>query len=249
MNHKQLYAWFCKQLMIFLSVIIVTPVLTVILAFFVIPALFVIPAFFVIPAQAGIRPYDHALLSNLDVIPAQAGILPSPQLKRQHGATLFMNYCSGCHTLKYMRFNRMVKDLKLDPNQVFDFSTNSLPEQDAKQWFGKMPPDLSLIARERGIHWLTSYFNGFYPDRHQPFGVNNKVLENVAMPDVLAPLKIQNPMQFAAELDDLLLFLDYVAEPVQLIRYTLGFAVVFLFLILAVFMLRAYFARIHDLLC
>jgi ubiquinol-cytochrome c reductase cytochrome c1 subunit len=31
----------------------------------------------------------------------------------QRGARNFMNYCSGCHSLKYLRYNRMAQDLQI----------------------------------------------------------------------------------------------------------------------------------------
>ncbi len=39
----------------------------------------------------------------------------------QRGARNFMNYCSGCHSMKYLRYSRMAKDLKIPP------SNSSLP--------------------------------------------------------------------------------------------------------------------------
>ena len=109
----------------------------------------------------------------------------------QRGAQLFMNYCSGCHSLKYMRYNRMAEDLGLttfDGQVDEDLLKNNLiftqaviydpiqiamlPE-DAKQWFGMVPPDLSLSARDRGPQWLFNYLQGFYSDDSRPFGVNN----------------------------------------------------------------------------
>ena len=31
----------------------------------------------------------------------------------QRGARDFMNYCSGCHSLEYLRYNRMATDLRI----------------------------------------------------------------------------------------------------------------------------------------
>lgn len=87
----------------------------------------------------------------------------------QRGAKMFMNYCSGCHSLKYMRYNRMAQDLGLttfDGQIAEDLLKNNLiftqaniydpiqiamSPEDAKQWFGMVPPDLSLSARDRGL--------------------------------------------------------------------------------------------------
>src|SRR6202043_1292131 len=75
----------------------------------------------------------------------------------QRGARNFMNYCSGCHSLKYLRYNRMATDLEIPESELagtlmftsdkaFDTINSSMPK-DAESWFGKQPPDLSLMAR------------------------------------------------------------------------------------------------------
>ena len=38
----------------------------------------------------------------------------------QRGAQLYMNYCSGCHSLKYLRYSRMAEDLGLTEDEVQD---------------------------------------------------------------------------------------------------------------------------------
>lgn len=197
----------------------------------------------------------------------------------QRGARFFMNYCSGCHSLKYMRYNRLARDLDLTTfsgeidtelllnNLVFtkaaitDPIQISMPATDARQWFGRVPPDLSLTARERGASWIYAYLKSFYADSKRPFGANNLLVPDVAMPNVLAPLlgdvelmSEKNPsggrdalhlvlvtpgsmseQQFDSALRDLVTFLVYVAEPAQLDRFSLGYRVLlYLCLLLAV---------------
>ena len=36
----------------------------------------------------------------------------------QRGSRLFFNYCSGCHSLQYLRYSRIAEDLKLDEKEV-----------------------------------------------------------------------------------------------------------------------------------
>jgi ubiquinol-cytochrome c reductase cytochrome c1 subunit len=36
----------------------------------------------------------------------------------QHGARNFMNYCSGCHSLTYLRYNRLAADLKIPESEL-----------------------------------------------------------------------------------------------------------------------------------
>src|SRR5258707_10437469 len=130
----------------------------------------------------------------------------------QRGARNFMNYCSGCHSLKYLRYNRMAADLKIPESElagnlmftgdkVFDTINSAMPK-DSEGWFGKQPPDLSLMARARGVDYLYSYMKGFYVDKTRPWGVNNLYLPSAAMPDVLAQLHgLQKPV-FKNEPDD-----------------------------------------------
>jgi len=113
----------------------------------------------------------------------------------QRGAKYFVNYCSGCHSAKYVRYNRVGEDLGLTDTQlqsylmpaggkVSDTMETAMPD-DATKWFGKQPPDLSLEVRNRGADWVYTYLKSFYLDDKTKTGVNNTVLKNVAMPDVL----------------------------------------------------------------
>lgn len=118
----------------------------------------------------------------------------------QRGARLFFNYCSGCHSLQYLRYSRIADDLKLDPkdvqkNFVFtggrigDHAINHMPAEDAAKWFGKAPPDLSLEARAKGSDWIYTYLKSFYIDPSRPLGWNNALFANVSMPNPLWELQ------------------------------------------------------------
>ena len=118
----------------------------------------------------------------------------------QRGARNFMNYCSGCHSAQYVRYNRLAKDLgipeaELKANLMFTsektFETIRIAMQpdDAKKWFGAAPPDLSLIARARSSDYIYAFLRSFYADPSKPTGVNNTVLVGTAMPHVLADLQ------------------------------------------------------------
>jgi ubiquinol-cytochrome c reductase cytochrome c1 subunit len=118
----------------------------------------------------------------------------------QRGARNFMNYCSGCHSAEFMRFNRIgadlgITDAELKDNLMFTaerpFETikSSLAPADGRQWFGNAPPDLSLIARSRSPDYLYTFITGFYLDPSRPTGVNNEALPGTAMPDVVADLQ------------------------------------------------------------
>jgi ubiquinol-cytochrome c reductase cytochrome b subunit len=114
----------------------------------------------------------------------------------QRGAKYFTNYCMGCHSAKYSRFERVADDLDIphnlmEQNLIFgDQRIGQLMEiamkpQQAKVWFGIVPPDLSLVARARSPEWIYTYLRNFYKDETRPWGVNNRVFPNVGMPHVL----------------------------------------------------------------
>ncbi|MDN7133258.1 cytochrome c1 [Halomonas sp. MC140] len=123
------------------------------------------------------------------------------QASLQNGMKLYVNYCMGCHSLEYQRFSRAADDLGIpqdlaEANLIFssklaynDQMLTALESDDAKQWFGAVPPDLTLRARLRSPDWIYAFLLGFYQDASRPTGVNNTVSDLVAMPNVLEPLQ------------------------------------------------------------
>ena len=134
----------------------------------------------------------------------------------QRGARYFVNYCLSCHSAKYMRFNRMGADLGISEDQIIanllfagdktgETMTVALSPEQGKKWFGKAPPDLSVIARSKGPDWIFTFLLSFYEDNDpaRPFGVNNTVLEGTAMPAVLSGLQgVQVLVEKEGESDD-----------------------------------------------
>ena len=178
----------------------------------------------------------------------------------QNGAKLFVNYCMGCHGLKYMRYERLAEDLGIPvelAQQYLNFTTdkagdtmdNAMVEADAKDWFGAAPPDLTLEARLRGSDWLYSYLIGFYEDDTRPYGYNNHVFPSVGMPHVMADMEASmDKEEFQRNMADLTNFLTYTAEPVRLERERLGvWVLLFLFIMFwpAYFMKKEYWKDVH----
>ena len=130
----------------------------------------------------------------------QAGVDLGDRASLQRGAALYMNYCSGCHSLKYLRYSRIAKDLGLSEDEVMqnlNFTGVKFGEQvgvslDARtgeQAFGKQPPDLSVTSRVRGSDWIYTYLKAFYLDESRPLGWNNKLYPNASMPNPLWKLQ------------------------------------------------------------
>jgi ubiquinol-cytochrome c reductase cytochrome c1 subunit len=116
--------------------------------------------------------------------------------------------------MQYMRYDALVEFLEIpeeivEQNLMFsgeltsDHITNNVPKGAAAEWFGKVPPDLTLVARVRGADWLYTYLKSYYADEARPFGVNNTTFKDVGMPHVLAPLQgLQVKSNAAKELQD-----------------------------------------------
>jgi ubiquinol-cytochrome c reductase cytochrome c1 subunit len=135
----------------------------------------------------------------------------------QNGAKLFVNYCLNCHSASSMRYNRL-KDLGLTEQQikdnllftsdkVGDLMTTAMSPKDAKQWFGAVPPDLSVIIRAKasgagsGADWVYTYLRTYYQDLSRPTGWNNLVYPNVAMPHALWELQGVRTVKMEEEKD------------------------------------------------
>lgn len=118
----------------------------------------------------------------------------------QRGAKYYVNYCSGCHSLKYMRMSTLAEDLDIDEaifsknllfnnKKIGETMTISMKEKDAIEWFNAVPPDLSLTARSKGADYIYSKLNTYYEDDQTSTGYNNIALPNTSMPNVLANLQ------------------------------------------------------------
>ena len=203
------------------------------------------------------------------------------QASLQSGYKDYMNYCVSCHSLGYARYERTANDLGIPTDlileniifkdhQVGDLMSNAMSVDNAKNWFGAAPPDLTLIARVRSPEWLYTYLRSFYVDTTRPYGVNNSVFPNVGMPNVLHELQgdvvcahgdtehceiehvqgtgSMSPEEFDVAVGDIVNFLYYVGEPIRETRQYIGFFVLGFLAILFVFttlLNREYWKKIH----
>ncbi|PWG65188.1 cytochrome c1 [Spiribacter halobius] len=210
----------------------------------------------------------------------------SDEASLQRGAKLFANYCMGCHSAKFVRWNAMPDALgvpmeTIEDNIIFgeyqagDVIRAAMPADDAEEWFGVAPPDLSLTARSRGADWVYTYLNSYYRDPEASTGWNNLVLENSAMPHVLWRLQgvpeadyeetddgvrvagIRVPESAAGTMSereyhqatrDITNFMAWMAEPARETRQTLGIWVIGFLIVftgLAYLLKREYWRDIH----
>ncbi len=131
----------------------------------------------------------------------------------QRGARNFVNYCMGCHSAKYIRYNKLQETLGLTEEQiqenlmfaadkVDETMTIAMPAGDAGRWFGQTPPDLTLAARSRGTAWIYTFLKSFYLDYQAMTGTNNLVLPNASMPHVLWELQGLQTATFTDSVDE-----------------------------------------------
>ncbi|MEO0575908.1 MAG: cytochrome c1 [Pseudomonadota bacterium] len=118
----------------------------------------------------------------------------------QRGMSNFMNYCSGCHSAKYVRYNTLGEALGLSDEQLINnlmFNADkthetinvAMRESDAQAWFAQVPPDLSLIARSKGADHIYTFLRSYYADSSSRTGWNNTLVAGVSMPHVLWELE------------------------------------------------------------
>jgi ubiquinol-cytochrome c reductase cytochrome c1 subunit len=197
----------------------------------------------------------------LDSVP-QAKL--SDKAAMQNGAKTFMSYCLGCHGVSAMRYSRLsdigmneeqIKALLPEGKKTGDYIRTSISRNDAKEWFGAAPPDLSLTARARSSHsgtgtdWVYTFLRTYVEDPSRPTGWNNKTYPGVGMPHVLWEMqKTKSPAEFDSAVGDLAAFLNYVAEPAQFTRKTFGIVVLVflaLFFVIAWRLNKAYWKKIR----
>ncbi|MFT5110888.1 MAG: ubiquinol-cytochrome c reductase cytochrome c1 subunit [Parasphingorhabdus sp.] len=204
----------------------------------------------------------------------------------QRGAKIFVNFCLSCHSASFLRYEKLVtdlgiseeivlKDLMFAGDKIGELMTSTMPEDDAKKWFGTAPPDLSLISRSRGPDWIYTYMRSFYLDDESPSGWNNIVFPHVAMPHAMYEWQGNQraiftqdskgndkferfelvkeaqltPVEYDSAMRDLTNFMVYMGEPAKLVRYKYGFWVLtflLLFIGLTYMLKKEYWRDIHG---
>ncbi len=142
-----------------------------------------------------------------------AEIDPGNKASLQRGARNFMNYCSGCHAAKYVRFKtigkyldlseeQLIENLMFNAEKTFETINTAMPASSAQRWFGTAPPDMSLMARAKGADYIFSFLRGFYLAPDSPTGVDNRVLGGTSMPHVLWELQGYQKALFSSHTEE-----------------------------------------------
>ena len=223
-------------------------------------------------------PFGNAIAAESNVPLDRAPVDITDNASLQRGAETFVNYCLTCHGASYMRYNRhrdiglsneeILDKLVFTGQKVGDLMLSAMRKKEGQDWFGVVPPDLSVIARARGADWLYTYLRAFYRDDATSTGWNNLVFDRVAMPHVLyqfqgeqrlvvkgdeKSLMLDKPGQMAkADFDklvgDLVNYLVYLGEPHANARIELGIKVMIFLLImfaLSYVLKKEYWRDIH----
>ena len=114
----------------------------------------------------------------------------------RQGSIGFFSICVACHSLKFMRYQRIADDLGWTEEELRasgalptgktmnDYVSSQLTEEAALATYGIIPPDLSLKAREKGTAWLHAFLSTFYADADSKTNFNNAVVPGTAMPNI-----------------------------------------------------------------
>ncbi|MGG7055185.1 cytochrome c1 [Nitrosomonas sp. ANs5] len=140
-----------------------------------------------------------------DLVLDKAPIDTSDHASLQRGAKSFVEYCLTCHGASFMRYNRH-RDIGMSEDDIRGqlihtgqktggLMESAMKKKEAEEWFGVVPPDLSVIARARGADWLYTYLRTFYRDSTTYSGWNNLTFDKVAMPHVLHQLQGQQVLK------------------------------------------------------
>ena len=162
-----------------------------------IAAVLVVAFLVVLPLKA-VGSESSKACGAIDCDPFKAQLTNNASL--QNGAKLAVNFCMGCHSFKYSRWERVATDIGIPHQLMLDnmiftgqkiggLMDIAMPADKAKKWFGATPPDLTLVARSRSPEWVYTYLKNFYADPTRPLGVNNKVFKDVGMPHALLDLQ------------------------------------------------------------
>ncbi len=191
----------------------------------------------------------------------------------ERGAKFFAMNCMMCHTMVYLRYNKVAQDAGVTYDKM---------PVNVKTWpFGITPPDLSLEVSVRGADWIYTYLHSFYMDPSRPTGTNNLLIANTAMSAILTAYQGQQvlasdakksqfildrlpewydklelksagsmtPQQFDATITDVVNFLAYAAEPYHNEQVRMGYWVIgflILFFVLTYFLKKEYWKDVRK---
>ena len=130
-----------------------------------------------------------------------------------------------------MRYGEIAEHLNISEEQLLnnlifsdqtpqDIVTTNMTKADGDRWFGKAPPDLTLVTRRKNPEYVYQFLKSFYIDNASPTGVNNLIQDGTSMPHILWLLEEEMTAEnYNRFILDTVTFLEYVGEPIP-VSYT-----------------------------
>ncbi|MBI3773665.1 MAG: cytochrome C [Gammaproteobacteria bacterium] len=177
----------------------------------------------------GVYASTHVELKDVEI--------PKTQEARQRGAATVTGVCLMCHSLKYVKYQDLLA-LGLTQAQVdgmrgeypMEATLQSMtPIEIRKESYGKVPPDLSLmaVARKNGPQYIYSLWTGYYTDKDG--NTDNHVFPGIKMPDMLGYSMATDDAQrkqIEETVRDTVAFLEWAADPAAETRRSIGVYVI-----------------------
>ncbi len=163
---------------------------------------------------------------------------------RQRGAETVIYTCMLCHSLKYVKFSDLT-NLGLSKEQILDMLDDQkfedrmmsvTPVEVRQESYGKVPPDLSLmaIARKKGPQYVYTLVTSYY--YREDGETDNHLFPGIKMPDALGYSDTDEGSSDRSDVEaqarDLVSFLVWTADPNAEARRTIGFYVIIYLIIL-----------------
>ena len=161
----------------------------------------------------------------------------------RRGAETVITVCMNCHSLKYVKFRDLLDigvsrdslDLWKGDKDLNASLIGYTPAEMAKEIYGVIPPDLSLItaARAHGGRYVYSLLTGFYVN--DSGSTDNHVFPGITMPDVLGYTFVSDSKDRDAiekNAGEVAGFLVWAADPDAELRKKIGVAVIIYLIIL-----------------
>ena len=161
-------------------------------------------------------------------------IIPDSPEALKRGAQTAVGTCMGCHDLKYITYHDLLA-LGFTKKEVDEMRgehtlgtalMSQTPPEAGLAAYGKIPPDLSLMAkaREGGPRYIYTLLTSFYQDAVG--NTNNRLFPGVKMPDILGAGAANDPAaqhELQTKAAEVAAFLNWAADPHANERHHIGY--------------------------
>lgn len=164
-------------------------------------------------------------------------LIPNDPEALKRGAQTAVGTCMGCHNLKYITYhdllalgftNQEIDEMRAGQSLGATLISQTPPEASLSA-YGKIPPDLSLMAKARdgGPRYIYTLLTSYYQD--STGNTNNRLFPGVKMPDILGAGAANDPAarhELQTKAAEVAAFLNWTADPHADERRHLGYYVI-----------------------